>query len=207
MGTDRQLGLFPLSIALLPGEYVTLHIFEERYKRLFADVAEGGEFGVLLVQEEGLREIGCSARLAEVVERLEDGRLNVVVQGVQRFRLLALHEPDDLEAQYITATIEYVDDEDADPPQDLVARTLDAFSKMVLLMNATVALEPAGEGPLSFRLAAAVDFGAQLKQELLDAVSEKERLETLLSVMETLLPSLKLRKEREDAIRGNGKGY
>ena len=67
--------------------------------------------------------------------------------------------------------------------------------------------EPAGEGPLSFRIAAAVDFGAELKQELLESLSEEQRLEILLTVMASLLPRLEMRKEREDAIRGNGKGY
>jgi hypothetical protein len=66
--------------------------------------------------------------------------------------------------------------------------------------------EPAGEGPLSFRIASTVDFGAPLKQELLESLSEEQRLQTLLTVMTSLLPRLELRKEREDAIRGNGKG-
>jgi hypothetical protein len=52
-----------------------------------------------------------------------------------------------------------------------------------------------------------VDFGAAFKQELLESLSEEQRLTSLLAVMETLLPRLELRKDREEAIRGNGKGY
>jgi Lon protease-like protein len=74
-------------------------------------------------------------------------------------------------------------------------------------MDVQTPREPLGEGPLSFRLAAAVDFGAPLKQELLEARSETRRLETLLAIMETLLPRLVLRRQRESAIRGNGKGH
>ena len=48
---------------------------------------------------------------------------------------------------------------------------------------------------------------ASLKQELLESLSEEQRLETLLTVMTSLLPRLELRKEREEAIRGNGKGH
>ena len=78
---------------------------------------------------------------------------------------------------------------------------------MLLLMDVESPRQPGGEGALSFRVAAAFDFGAPLKQELLESLSEAQRLETLLRVMETLLPQLRLRKEREEAIRGNGKGY
>jgi ATP-dependent Lon protease len=74
-------------------------------------------------------------------------------------------------------------------------------------MDVEIPDEPPGEGPLSFRVAAAVDFGAEIKQELLESLSEEQRLETLLTVITSLLPRLELRKEREEAIRGNGKGY
>jgi hypothetical protein len=84
---------------------------------------------------------------------------------------------------------------------------LEVFAKMLALMDVESPGEPAGEGPLSFRVAAAVDFGAPLKQELLESLSEEQRLETLLTVMTSLLPRLELRKEREEAIRGNGKGH
>ena len=84
---------------------------------------------------------------------------------------------------------------------------LEVFEKMLALMDVDDPKEPEGEGPLSFRVAATVDFGAPLKQELLESLSEEQRLETLLTVMTSLLPRLELRKEREEAIRGNGKGY
>jgi Lon protease-like protein len=202
-----ELGLFPLSVVLLPGEVAPLHIFEERYKLLFNELMDGGEFGTILVEEEGLRERGCSARLAQVIERMDDGRLNVLVQGARRFRLLEIREPEDLGSTYLTGVVEFFDDDEPEAPQELVAKALEGFLRMLLLMDVPSPREPAGDGPLSFRLAAAVDFGAPLKQELLEAVSERQRLETLLAIMETLLPRLELRRQREGAIRGNGKGH
>lgn len=202
-----ELGLFPLSVVLLPGEVAPLHIFEERYKLLFNELMDGGEFGTILVEEEGLRERGCSARLAQVIERMDDGRLNVLVQGARRFRLLEIREPEDLGSTYLTGVVEFFDDDEPEAPQELVAKALEAFRRMLVLMDVPSPREPAGDGPLSFRLASAVDFGAPLKQELLEAVSERQRLETLLAIMETLLPRLELRRQREGAIRGNGKGH
>jgi len=84
---------------------------------------------------------------------------------------------------------------------------LAVFRRMLVLMDVEAPKEPGGQGALSFRVAAAFDFGAPLKQELLESLSEAQRLETLLRVIEALLPQLQLRKDREEAIRGNGKGY
>jgi len=203
---ESLLALFPLGLVLLPGEVVPLHIFEERYKLLIEERRDEGEFGILLSEDDELRECGCAASVAEVIETFNDGRMNVLVQGGRRFRVLELREPDDPAGEYLSALVEYYDDAIADTPPQLRAALLDVFRKMLLLMDVEAPREPAGEGPLSFRIAAAVDFGVPLKQELLESLSEEQRLETLLMTMEALLPRLELRKEREEAIRGNGKG-
>lgn len=204
---DLLLGLFPLGIVLLPGEVVPLHVFEERYKTLIGERLEEGEFGIVLADEDSVRECGTSARVAQLIEELDDGRMNVLVQGERRFRIVEIREPDDPQMEYLRAEVEFY--RDAEPEASPVLRdaVLEVFGKVLALMEVDGPSEPAGEGPLSFRVAAAVDFGAPLKQELLESLSEEQRLETLLTVMTSLLPRLELRKERKEAIRGNGKGY
>ena len=202
------IGLFPLEMVLLPGEVVPLHIFEERYKRLVDECRdEGGEFGIVFAEEDGVREIGCTAAVGEVLEEFEDGRMNILVEGRRRFRLLDLVQPDDPETGYIRGVVLFVPDEDDEAPAVLRRRALDDFRKVLVLMGVESPHEPGGSGPLSYRIAGAVDFGVALKQELLESLSEERRLETLVAVMATLIPRLELRKQREDAIRGNGKGY
>jgi len=155
---EALLGLFPLGLVLLPGEVVPLHIFEERYKLLIEERRDQGEFGIVLSEDDELRESGCAARVAEVIEILDDGRMNVLVQGGRRFRLLELREPDDPGAEYPSARVEYYDDAMPETPPQLRAAALDVFRKMLLLMDVESPREPGGEGPLSFRIAAAVDF-------------------------------------------------
>src|SRR5512144_142324 len=88
-----EIGLFPLGIVLLPTEQVPLHIFEPRYRELIAECVEGEEpFGLVYADDDGLRRIGTLARVGEVVERFEDGRMNIVVAGGARVRLLELTE-------------------------------------------------------------------------------------------------------------------
>ncbi len=207
MSDESVIGLFPLQLVIVPGEVAPLHIFEERYKRLVGERLDGGEFGIVLAEEDSMRECGCTVRVAEVLERFDDGSLNILVEGGRRFRLVEVRDPDDPEADYLRGLVEYYEDAEPGAPEALRDGVLDVFRKMLVLMDVESPRPPVGEGPLSFRVAAAVDFGAPLKQELLESLSEEQRLETLLTVMETLLPRLELRKEREEAIRGNGKGY
>ena len=86
-----EIGLFPLELVLLPTERVPLHIFEDRYKELIGEcLARDGEFGLVFADEHGLREIGTLAAVADVLERFPDGRLNILVEGRERFRLVEL---------------------------------------------------------------------------------------------------------------------
>ena len=112
-----ELGLFPLGIVLLPTELVPLHIFEERYKELIGECLEhDGEFGLLYADEEGAREIGTRAKVAHVLERFDDGRLNIVVAGGERFRVAELTRG----RSFITASVEPLEDEPALPsPEDV----------------------------------------------------------------------------------------
>ena len=84
--TADRFPLFPLGIVLLPSEVVPLHIFEERYKLMIGECLESeGEFGIVWLSDDGLREVGCTARVTQVLAELEDGRLNILVAGGRAF--------------------------------------------------------------------------------------------------------------------------
>ena len=87
-----ELGLFPLGVVLLPSEQLPLHIFEPRYRELIDECIERErEFGLVHADDDGTREIGTTAAVVEIVRRFPDGRLNVVVEGRERFRVVRLH--------------------------------------------------------------------------------------------------------------------
>src|ERR671914_2336509 len=80
--------LFPLGIVLLPSEIVPLHIFEERYKLMIGEcLDEEREFGIVWLADDGLKDVGCAARIEKVIERFDDGRLVILVEGTTPFRL------------------------------------------------------------------------------------------------------------------------
>ena len=101
MARISDLPVFPLPLVLLPGELLPLHIFEPRYRELVARCLAGPEpFCVVLEDDAGVREVGCLARDLTVLERLADGRLNVVVSGGEPVRLGPL---DDEAHSYLSA--------------------------------------------------------------------------------------------------------
>ena len=85
--------VFPLPLVLLPGEVLPLHIFEARYRELVGRCLAGPEpFCVVLDDDTGVREVGCLARDLTVLERLADGRLNVVASGGEPVQLGSLDD-------------------------------------------------------------------------------------------------------------------
>jgi Lon protease-like protein len=89
----RDFPLFPLGLVALPGELVPLHVFEERYKAMVGRcLAEGSEFGIVWVSDDGLREVGCACEIAEILETTEDGRINLIARGTRVFRVEARQE-------------------------------------------------------------------------------------------------------------------
>ena len=90
-----EIALFPLpNLVLFPHIVVPLHIFEDRYKVMINGCIERDEaFGLILLRggaeeetEDTIHRVGVTARITEV-ERLEDGRMNILCEGEVRFRL------------------------------------------------------------------------------------------------------------------------
>ena len=86
----RDFPLFPLGLVALPTESVPLHIFEDRYRRMIEHClqADGEEFGILWLSDEELKRTGCACEIEQVLERMEDGRMNILARGTRPFRLL-----------------------------------------------------------------------------------------------------------------------
>ena len=85
----RDFPLFPIGIVALPTELVPLHIFESRYKTMIGECLEReSEFGIVWLSDEGLRPIGCACEISEVLDRAEDGRMNILTRGTRPFRIV-----------------------------------------------------------------------------------------------------------------------
>ena len=197
-----EIGLFPLQLVLLPTERVPLHIFEPRYKELIGECLEQDrEFGLVLEDDDGRREIGTRAAVVEVLQVFEDGRMNVVVEGRDRFRLVELTEG----REYMTGEIEPVEDELDAPEAGDVEAALTVFRRLVEVAESDVDEPDAAARTLSFELAARVDFGHELKQEILELRSERRRLQRLVEILGRAVEAMTLEKEVRERAAGNGR--
>ena len=197
-----EIGLFPLNVVLLPTERIPLHIFEPRYKELIGEcIAEERPFGLVLADDDGVREVGTLALVTQVLETLEDGRMNIVVEGGGRFRVTSLTTG----RAFTTARIEAVDDSITGVDQGEAERALGLLRSVGELAGADVSeIELETEQP-SFELAAHVEFDVEVKQRLLELRSEPERLRVVADLLERGADGLKLKQEIGERAATNGK--
>jgi len=185
------LPLFPLGSVLYPGLVLPLHIFEERYRQLVADLLAGPEprqFGVIAIRRgretgvDGVTDLyrtGCTAELRQV-ERYADGRFDLITVGAQRFRLLGLAEA----APYLRGEVKLLPEGPGDEAEAAVAvpAVQQAFRAYLDLLSerggAQISVPSLPDEPvlLSYLVAAAVVVDLPLKQSLLDQPDAHRRL-------------------------------
>jgi ATP-dependent Lon protease len=203
MARISDLPVFPLPLVLLPGELLPLHIFEARYRELVGRCLAGPEpFCVVLDDEAGVREVGCLARDLTVLERLADGRLNIVVSGGEPVLLGPLDE----EAHsYLSAEATLLEDDDEDLAEEEIEAALAAYTAILSEIGREDAEPLSAQPRLSYALGARIDVGIQVGQALLESRSERERLILITEALEQGRQSLRVSAERERRAVRNGK--
>jgi Lon protease-like protein len=198
-----EIGLFPLPLVLMPGEQAPLHIFEPRYRELVAECLDRAEpFGLVLSDDEGgIREVGTRALVVEVLDRFDDGRLNIVVEGVERFRVVGLTDG----RPFVTAEVDAVDDDLELPTPGERADALAAYDRVVEAAEAELDdLEREGDD-LAFQIAARIDLCTEVKQQLLEMRSERERIVALAGLLDRAAEAVARDREVRHRASGNGR--
>jgi Lon protease-like protein len=198
----REFPLFPLGIVALPGEMIPLHIFEERYKTMMDEcLREEREFGIVWLSDDGLREIGCACEIDRVLEKMEDGRMNLLARGTRPFRVLERqgHLP------YPAGVIEFVEDRPDAPDPELVKAAHDAYAELVRLATDKDPDEEQLAEMSAYAMAATVDFGLDAKQGLLDLRSENARLRLVTRLFRAAIKRLEFVDRAQERARSNGK--
>jgi len=199
---QQDFPLFPLGIVALPFEAVPLHIFEPRYRTMIAECLESGsEFGIVWASDDGLRQIGCACEIAEVLERHDDGRLDILTRGTRPFRLVEAHE----NLPYPAGTVEWLEDKPEQLDETTVRAAHEAYAALV--EQATDA-EPERErvdAMSAYAMAATVDFGLEAKQGLLSLRSENARLRLVTRLLRAALKRLDFIERAQARARSNGK--
>jgi Lon protease-like protein len=171
------LPLFPLQVVLFPRTPLPLHIFEDRYKEMIGEAMKNkSEFGVVLANEKGIVNTGCTATVEKVVQQYADGRMDIVTVGRRRFEIQALND----ERTFLRGAVEFFDDEQPDPASTEVRqRVLENFEIFKEVEQPETLQDPQPDDPqLSFQLAHAVP-DLEFRQVLLSTRSEAERMQRL----------------------------
>jgi Lon protease-like protein len=198
---EERFPLFPLGIVLLPTEVVPLHIFEDRYKLMIGRcVDEELEFGIVWLGDEGLKEVGCTARVAQVLERMDDGRMNILAQGGRPFRLL--RRIDDL--PYPAGDVEMLDDTD-EGDEELAVSARKAYADLVERVTDNRPGVDELDGLTAYGMAATIELAAAPKQALLEERSEDTRLKTVGDLFSTALKRIDSAEEAQERAQSNGK--
>jgi len=196
-----ELPLFPLDVVLFPGEDLPLHIFEPRYRLMMHECDEQKTpFGIVLVRpdSEHLKEepyaVGTMAKI-ELLDRLEDGRMNLIARGLQRFRILELHR----QKPYISGLVEIFEDKaeqrqtqinHANQARELFNAYLKAFIDIIGKETIEFTLPPTPED-LSHFIAYFLDVSNERKQQLLELTSTTQRLVEEIDILRHEVPFLR----------------
>jgi Lon protease-like protein len=202
MPVETEFPLFPLGIVALPTELIPLHIFEERYKTMMNECLDGErEFGIVWLADDGLRSIGCAARIEQVLERMDDGRLNLVARGTRPFRVVERQG----HLAYPAGVIEFVEDRTETLSDELARAAHESYAELVKQATDRDPEEEELAGLGAYAMAATVDFGLDAKQGLLDLRSENARLRLVTRLLKAALKRLDMVDRAEARARSNGK--
>ncbi|HEU4449150.1 MAG TPA: LON peptidase substrate-binding domain-containing protein [Gaiellaceae bacterium] len=197
-----EIGLFPLNLVLVPGEQAPLHVFEPRYRELIGECLDDGrDFGLVLEDDEGMRDVGTRCSVVEVLEQFADGRLNVVVEARERVQLLELTEG----RSFRTAEVEPLPDDADTPSEEELEDCLVAYERVVDAAEADLDALDLDADSIAYQIASRIDFGPEVKQGLLEIRSERERVVRLAPMLNQAADAVEREREIRSRASGNGR--
>jgi len=217
MQGEMEIPVFPLpNLVLFPHIVVPLHIFEERYKVMINGCIDGSEvFGLVLLRsgadeetEETIHRVGVTARVVEV-ERLDEGRMNILCEGERRFRIYRFTQ----QTPFWKGAVNFLDDKEHHSTEALYDQVAELY-RSVANLSATLSgseepelVLPESATDLSYMVSYVLDIDSEEKQKLLEMDSTAERLQMLLAHLTDTLRKLEQQrayKEVMGKVRGNG---
>ncbi len=204
---SRGFPLFPLGIVALPGESVPLHIFEDRYRRMVERClqAQAGsperEFGIVWLSDQELKRVGCACEIERVLERLDDGRLNILARGTRPFRVLERQH----DLPYPAGAVEFLTEPAEEPDLEAAGSARELYRELVLAATDREIADSELAEMDAYGMAATVEFAVDAKQELLELRSENARMRLLALLIRAAIERLELIERAQVRALSNGK--
>ncbi|UCG19764.1 MAG: LON peptidase substrate-binding domain-containing protein [Deltaproteobacteria bacterium] len=201
---ETTIPLFPLEVVLMPSMPLPLHIFEERYKLMIGECLEQKrEFGVVYQKGSDMKKIGCTARIVQVLRRFDDGRLDIMTQGAERFVIESINE----DKPYLQAEVIYFDDEREKGADNLIAdgiKLLEALDGMTGKKRDYRSLSRMDRKTISFVICYNDVFSMEEKQSFLEMTSTSERIRKGVDSLRKAVELMQITEEIRRIAGGNG---
>jgi len=199
----KFLPLFPLQLVVFPGEKLKLHIFEPRYKQLIGECRDNNStFGIPAFIDGRVAEFGTEMQLTSISQTYDDGRLDILVEGLAAFHLDEFFRtvPEKL---YYGGRVTVL----GNSPEAYSITTeelAEQYAKLHELMKTGHARDPFQTKNVSFQIAQEVGLTLSQKVELLSIEKEADRQLMLINHLHTIIPTLEGVQETRRRIRENG---
>jgi uncharacterized protein len=196
--------VFPLGIVVYPGESLNLHIFEPRYKQLINEChAEGKPFGIPVIIDNKLNEIGTLVRITEMVKVYDNGEMDIKTQGLQVFRVLEMIKlvPDKL---YSGAIVNYPDNIQGPGKRELMQAVVKALLELHRMLNISKDFHRSDEEIVSYDVAHHAGMSLEEEYELLGLLREEQRQEYLKRHLAKVLPVIAGMETLKEMVKLNG---
>ena len=183
----KTIKIFPIGLTVLPKDIVPLHIFEERYKILVRNcIDEDDIFGIVYRdKDKNITEYGCIVKISSVENQYSDGRLDIIVEGYERFKIISSEKNEEL----WTSDIEIIEEETNKNDDTLFHEVFDKYLQLLILMGKDEFIQQEISKKNSFDLTRNVLLPNKIKQKLISLDSENERLLFIGKILDKYLIS------------------
>lgn len=205
MGFSETIPILGVPFVIFPGEQVALHLSDPQHLSLISGCLGAGEgqasFGISHIRNGHIEQIGCSAIVERVLDRYEDGALDVKIRGQIRYVLTALERS----GNYPVGRVDYFEDLELKPDHSLRSKAVSLHIKLVELASGHTHTPFFAENDrASFALGHSAGFDLAERQRFLEMRSEAERLRYLIAHYREAIPKVQEQHELRERVVING---
>ena len=180
----QNIPLFPINLSVLPYEKVNLHIFEDRYKKLINhSLDENKTFGIVYTKNKVMSKIGTVVKINEIYKKYDDGRFDLSIKGLERFKILKSFKEDEL----LNAKIKILDESYEDIDKKYFNLVLDKYLKLILSSKLNDNISQYMNKKISFDFTKDVILPNSLKQDFLELENEQKRMNFIDIFLDNLI--------------------
>ena len=193
-----KIPLFPINISILPDEFMPLHIFEDRYKKMVSESLEKNkEFGIIYKENKDIKNIGCLVSIKKVYQKYDDGKYDILIQGEKRFEIKSLFK----ESELLIGEVKFLNEFYEKADKNKFNKVLDKYLKLLLTFKIDHDIQSEMNKNKSFDFTKNILIPNNIKQDFLELEDESDRILFIDNFLDTITQKAKSKKNK--LFKGN----